>query len=161
MADPPDTVGSNDGGGPAQSAVSGSILGQTGGETGQGSQGPNPRAINPQYARSATTPSPAEVYLEPVVAVEKWKGARLSGMTFEEWRKYHFQPALVEKKQQYADARPVRQWTSFAEYKFLDNCVDHSAPGIAEARRLLIDQGFFEAEEVDYREILDHYKGHL
>ena len=161
MADPPDVVASNDGGGPAVSGVSGSILGQTGGETGQGSQGPHPRAINPQYARSATTPTTAEVYLEPVVAVEKWKGARLSGMTFEEWRKYHFQPALVEKKQQYADARPLREWTAFAEYKFLDNCVDHSAPGIAEARRLLIDQGFFEAEVVNYREILDHYKGHL
>ena len=59
--------------------------------------------------------------------------------------------------QQFKDARPSREWTSFAEYQILDSSVDHTVPGIAEARRLLIDQNFFEAHEVDYRMVLDHY----
>ena len=132
------------------------ILGQTSGGEAQA-----PGSGVPRQSRHANTPISSEAFLEPVVAVEKWRGARLSNMTFDEWRKYHYGPALIDKKQQYADARPARQWTAYAEYKFLDNCVDHTVQGIAEARRLLIDQGVFEAEEVDYREVLDIYIGHL
>ena len=48
-----------------------------------------------EVVRQANTPLSNETFHEPVVSVEKWRGARLSKMTFAEWQKYHFRPALI------------------------------------------------------------------
>ena len=91
----------------------------------------------------------------------KWRGALLTNQTWAEWVRYHYQPARQARKQQYAEARPIRAWSPFAEYSFLNSCVDHTVRGIQEARKRLIDDGLFDRDEVNYTEVTDVYKGYL
>ena len=93
--------------------------------------------------------------------VTKWRGAILTKQTWAEWVRYHYHPARQARKQQYAEARPIRAWSPFAEYSFLDSCVDHTVRGIREARMRLIDDGLFERDDVDYTDVTDVYKGYL
>ena len=53
----------------------------------------------------------------------KWRGAILTMQTWAEWVRYHYHPARQARKQQYAEARPIRAWSPFAEYSFLDIAV--------------------------------------
>ena len=118
-------------------------------------QGPEVQAV-PRAPRSGASGD-----VDGAVQINKWRGAIQTGLTWAEWTRYHYHPARHARRQQYAEARPVRGWTAFAEFNFLDSCVDHSVRGVQEARMRLIDEGIFEADEVNYNTAADLYKGFL
>ena len=97
------------------------------------------------------------------VQIVKWRGTVLSEMTWDEWVRYHYQPARQSRRQLFKEARPPRTWTAHSEYNFLDNCVDHSVKGIQNAKKLLVDEGVFDNDDddLDYNTVTDLYKGHL